>query len=65
MIPPLHHKLNLLAADNRREFFRPTIISHTIGLTVTTIGNWGLPEINLVEVIETVGLAAFGAQQVT
>src|SRR5436190_24356154 len=54
-----------LLTNNRCELFCPAIIGHTIGLSVTTRGNRSLPEINLVEIIETIGLATFGAEQIT
>ena len=51
-----------LLPHNRCEFFSPTIVRDTITLTIATVSDRGLPEVDLVEGIETVGLTALGAK---
>src|SRR5262245_25728183 len=58
-------RLKRLLADNRCEFFHPAVVRYAIRLTIAAVCNWSLPEINLIEVVETIELAPIGGQQFT
>src|SRR6187397_1832961 len=51
-----------LLAYNGGELFRPAVIGDAVGVAVAAVGDRGFPEEELVEVVEAVGLAAFGAK---